>query len=87
LISNARLGLRLPISGHSLLVSYFICRRVLHRQTTGFCLAELVFASAILAILAYVKILWWNDPITLFAGVAIGAILAISGKLLVNQPT
>jgi hypothetical protein len=76
-ISSLRLGIRLPISGHALLVSYVIARRLLvldappRRRAT-----ELAVAIALLAAIAYPKLFWWDDPITLVAGIAVGALLA-----------
>jgi len=77
LLSSARLGARIPVSGHSLLVAYFIFRRALlrsipPRQSS----LEVFMAIGALGAIAYPKLVWWNDPVTLFAGIAAGALLA-----------
>jgi hypothetical protein len=76
-ISSLRLGIQLPISGHALLVTYVIARRLLivdapPRRRAG----ELAVATALLAAIAYPKLFWWDDPITLLVGIAVGVLLA-----------
>jgi hypothetical protein len=80
-LSSARLGLRIPLSGHSLLVSYFIFRRLLlrpffERQSA----LEQWLAVGALGAVAYPKLAWWNDPVTLLAGVVGGALLAVVSR-------
>lgn len=76
-ISNLRLGIRIPLSGHALLTAYFIARRwwlrPYHPQQSAF---ELGTAVVIFGLIAYPKLAWWNDPITLCAGIAVGLVLA-----------
>ena len=81
LLSSARLSMRLPLSGHSLLVSYFIFRRLLLRPARRRrASVELWLGIAISGAIAYPKLAWWNDPVTLLSGVALGAILATAGR-------
>ncbi|HXU31909.1 MAG TPA: hypothetical protein VN851_15155 [Thermoanaerobaculia bacterium] len=81
LLSSARLAVRLPVSGHSLLVSYFIFRRLLLSPTPrGRSSVELWLAVAVFAAIAYPKLAWWNDPVTLLAGVALGALLSAASR-------
>lgn len=76
-VSNLRLGIRLPISGHALLVAYFIGRRWwLRPYSPRQSAIELVAALAILALIAYLKLIWWDDPVTLCIGLAAGLLLA-----------
>ncbi len=83
LLSGARLSGRLPVSGHSLLVSYFIFRRLLlSAKPRGRSAVELWLAAAVLAAIAYPKLAWWNDPATLFSGIALGALLAMASRWL-----
>jgi hypothetical protein len=75
-LSSARLGARIPVSGHSLLISYFIFRRLLLRSLqpkhSPF---EVWLGVGVLGAVAYPKLAWWNDPVTLFAGITAGALL------------
>jgi hypothetical protein len=76
-LSSLRLGARIPLSGHALLTTYFIARRLLFRallpRQSGW---EVAAAVGALGAIAYPKILWWNDPVTLLAGITAGALLA-----------
>jgi hypothetical protein len=79
-VSNLRLGVMLPISGHTLLAGFLLTRRLAaRRHLTAFRTVELVVAGAIMAVLAYVKLAWWTDPITLVCGVVGGMGLALVG--------
>ena len=76
-LSSARLGARIPVSGHSLLISYFIFRRLLLRRTSRRqSVFELWLAGGALGAVAYPKLAWWSDPVTLIAGIAVGGLLA-----------
>lgn len=58
-VSNARLALRLPISGHSLLFAYFILRRLfIPIPFHGLARLECVVAVFLFAVTSYVKIVW-----------------------------
>lgn len=77
LLSSARLSARLPLSGHSLLVSYFVARRfLLPSLPPGLSRAELWLGLGVLAAVVYPKLFWWSDPVTLLTGMALGAALA-----------
>lgn len=78
-ISNARLGLRLPISGHLLVVCFFITRRLLNRQTREFYALEFLYAMMTLSALCYAKLVWWTDPVTLSFGAILGVGMAVTG--------
>jgi hypothetical protein len=76
-LSSLRLGARIPVSGHALLTAYFIARRLLFRsllprQSRW----EVAAAVGALGAITYPKLLWWNDPVTLLAGIVAGALLA-----------
>jgi len=76
LLSHLRLTLGLPISGHALLLAYFVLRRA-WPQPQG-CTrrwVELGLGAALLTMTAWVKLAWWRDWLTLGAGVALGAAL------------
>jgi HEAT repeat protein len=80
-LSSARLTFHLPLSGHSLLVSYFIFRRLLLRPASRVQSAiELWLAAGVFAAIAYPKLAWWSDPVTLLAGVVLGALLAMFSR-------
>lgn len=76
-LSSARLGALLPLSGHALLFSYFVFRRLLvGTASRGQSVAEVWLAAGCLAATAYPKLFWWDDPATLVAGIAIGVLFA-----------
>ncbi len=80
-LSSARLGFRIPLSGHSLLLSYFMFRKLLmrtfpQRQSQ----LEPWLAAGALGAVAYPKLVWWNDAVTFFAGVTVGALLAVFSR-------
>jgi hypothetical protein len=81
LISSGRLGMKLPISGHTLLVSFLIARRLLSNEAISIgSRLEVAVASGILGILTYIKLAWWTDPITLVSGCLLGFLIAALGK-------
>jgi hypothetical protein len=77
-LGQARLALHLPVSGHAMLAAYFIVRRsLLGVGDGGYARGELVVGVGVLAAVAYPKLLWWHDPISLGVGVLVGGILAL----------
>lgn len=87
-LSAGRLALRLPISGHALVVSYLLCRRLfggdLRSDRARF---ELVWGVSTLVVIAYPKLLWWTDPTTFGVGLATGALLAALDRAIGRGPT
>jgi hypothetical protein len=86
IVSSLRLSLKLPISGHALLFSYFILRRAVipiprHRSRK----LESAIAIGLLLIVAYVKIFSWGDYLTLILGVGIAAVMAWISYILVGK--
>lgn len=76
-LSSARLGARIPLSGHSLLVAYFLFRRGLLRSVPPKQSSlEVWIAAAAFAAIAYPKLVWWDDPVTLLNGIVVGGMLA-----------
>lgn len=76
-LSSLRLGIYLPISGHALLVGYFIFRRLFIPPASPVQnRIELGVAFVVLIIIAYPKLFWWTDPITLTVGIVVGLIQA-----------
>jgi hypothetical protein len=85
-ISNLRLGMNLPISGHSLLVSYFLVRRLLLKPyPPGQQRPELALGITAFAAIAYPKLFWWKDPLTLIVGVVVGTGLASLSRALAKR--
>lgn len=86
-ISNLRLALRLPVSGHSLLFAYFILRRLLipvPEQPAA--RLECVLAMVLYAATSYVKVARWSDPVTVVAGTAVAAgLIAVSCAVLKDK--
>lgn len=85
-LSHLRLALNLPLSGHALLATYFVLRRTRCRPlpVPGRWI-QLGAGGLLLAVTAYVKLLWWTDPLTLGVGAAVGALLAGIGWLVVGR--
>jgi hypothetical protein len=85
-LSNLRLGIRLPISGHSLVVSYFLFNRFfVGRNRNGISRIEILLGIFVLAVLTYIKLFWWTDPITLGLGCILGFSFALTSKSLLTQ--
>jgi hypothetical protein len=84
-LSNLRLGIRLPISGHSLVVSYLLFRRLFVQQITDISRIEIMSAIFVLAILSYIKLFWWTDPITLSLGVILALSFVIIGRAITKS--
>jgi hypothetical protein len=85
-LSNLRLGIRLPISGHSLVVSYLLFRRLFMQQSNNeISRIEILLAIFVLAILTYIKLSWWTDPITLGSGVILALSFALIGRAITKS--
>jgi hypothetical protein len=84
-ISGLRLIFRLPISGHALLFSYFILRRIIIRipdhKTRNL---EFIVAIVFLVIMAYVKLVLWNDCVTPFSGLGIAILMMLFSYLVIS---
>ena len=80
-LSSLRLGVRISLSGHALLVAYFLFRRLwLRNVPPRQSRLEVWIAACVLAAVAWPKLFWWDDPVTLLAGIGAAALLAaISG--------
>ena len=75
-VSHFRLSLRLPLSGHSFLLSYFILRRAFLKDLKIPSLKTEMWIGVIMfVVMLYPKLVWWTDPITLCAGMIAGALL------------
>src|SRR5206468_7729808 len=86
-LANLRLDIRIPISGHTLLFSYFLVRRVLVGSARNpIRHLELALASVLFLAAAYMKVFVWMDPLTLLFGTTAGAALAFVSWLLVRRP-
>jgi len=82
IISNIRLSLKIPISGHAFLFAFFILHRIFARDFNGLSSrAELIFTVALLLIIGYIKLVWWTDLLTLSVGIISGIVLASIGAL------
>ena len=87
-LSQGRLELRIPVSGHALLFSCFVLRRAWefeprtpHRQL------ELGLGIGLLAMVCGVKLLWWRDPVTLLVGIATAAAITWIGRWVLTNHT
>jgi hypothetical protein len=78
LLSYLRLARRLPVSGHSLLIAYFILRRIFIRVPSHiYRRVETVVAVLLFIAIIYRKLFWWYDPVTLFSGIAIAVVMIV----------
>lgn len=84
-ISNARLGLHLPISGHFLVLSFFMTRRLQNNETRGSHALEFTYCVLTFSALSYVKLIWWTDPVTLSCGAILGLGMALFGKQMLRK--
>jgi hypothetical protein len=85
-LSNLRLGIRVPLSGHAMVAAYVIARRLMvPAQRSVSRVAELLFAIAVFAAIAYVKLVWWGDPTTLLVGATLGIVMAVLGPQVVGR--
>ncbi len=76
-LSTFRLALAVPVSGHALLVSMFVMRRVWLLETdTRRRRVELGLAVAIGVVVGVIKLGRWADPTTFVAGLLVGALMA-----------
>jgi hypothetical protein len=85
-VANLRLGARLPISGHVLLLSYFLVHRLASRPWPPIALGEFVTALAILVAVTAIKLLRWRDWTTWSVGLAAGTSLALLCAYFLNVP-
>jgi hypothetical protein len=82
-LSSLRLGVRIPLSGHALLVAWFLFRRLrLRNAPPRQSRLEVWIAAGVLAAVAWPKLFWWDDPVTL-AGIGAAALLATISRWLV----
>jgi hypothetical protein len=85
LLSNLRLSAAIPLSGHSVLFGYLIFRRLTIPFPGGNTRKiELFVTLAIFASVIYMKLIRWNDPMTLLFGVVIGIIMGLVSYYLAN---
>jgi hypothetical protein len=85
LLSNARLAARIPISGHTLVMSYCLLRNPLPQEIDQLKRYEFGLILLMLLMVCYLKLAWWHDPITLLTGVAAGTLLAMIGRMMQNR--
>ncbi len=87
-VSHFRLVLRLPLSGHSFLLSYFVLRRVFpNDMPVRSRRAELWIAVGMFIVMLYLKLTWWSDPITLSVGTIAGAALFWGSRITAGTQT
>jgi hypothetical protein len=80
-LSAVRLDSRIPLSGHALLIAYFLLRRLwLRNMPPPQSRLEVWLAAGALGGVAYPKLMWWDDPVTLLTGIGVaGGLAAVSG--------
>jgi hypothetical protein len=86
-LSSLRLIVKIPISGHSMLLGYLILRRVFIKfPSRKERILELLCSSTVLGMIIYYKLVLWNDPISLLSGLFLSGVL-ISISLLILGTT
>lgn len=71
-VSVLRLISKIPLSGHSLILSYYIMQELITNQSRY--IFRVMVGFSILLLTSFYKIFLWQDPVTLFLGL-IGGIL------------
>jgi hypothetical protein len=80
ILAALRLALHIPISGHVLLLSFFLLWDM--KRLDQPYLTEFLFAAGILALLLYTKVVLWQDTMTAMWGVALAIIIWSVGQKL-----
>jgi len=81
-LSAIRIGLQVPLSGHGLLLAYFVGRRLaVGPRSRSWYLVELLCAVVLLGLVIHRKLLVWADPTTLAVGMGMGFLLALASYL------
>lgn len=76
-LGGLRLDAHVPMSGHALIASFVAVHRAVEAPAgTRTTRLELAGAVATLAAVGWIKLAWWDDPLTLGVGLAVGAALA-----------
>ncbi len=79
ILSLLRILIAIPYSGHSLILSFYLCYYLIPNKKRDY--IKVIIGFLILIITIYYKFFLWNDPITFFLGVLLGIILWIPGFL------
>jgi len=78
LLANTRLTKAIPISGHAMLFTYFILRRLTVERKSGLIPAiDLSIAILFSLLTIYMKLIVWDDPMTLAYGIITGIALGM----------
>ena len=92
-LANLRLGIRIPISGHSLLLAYWLRLRMLlddskpsERSERIAKRSEELVALALLLAVGAMKTFHWHDPTTLVSGFVAGIVLARAVAYFLKTP-
>lgn len=86
-LSGCRLQLRIPVSGHALLFCYALLRLGWLPVARGpGRRAELALTGLLLVGTSAVKLLLWDDPVTLAVGLALGGLLFGGSFVLARHP-
>jgi hypothetical protein len=86
LVSHFRVYAQIPVSGHALLLSYIILRRIVQYHTaTAQKKAETAVAAIALLVIAYIKLFSWHDPFTLCVGIVVGAVVWTSEYFITSR--
>ncbi len=82
-LGSMRLGSAVPVSGHAALFTLLLIRTLVERMSPDRTVRkiELATAAGLLLMTAYVKLAWWDDPLTLTLGCGAGAAVAGVGAL------
>lgn len=77
IFSFLRIITTIPYSGHTLILSFYLCYYLISNKKRDFIV--IVLGILILIITLYYKIFQWNDPLTFFLGILFGIVLWIPG--------
>jgi hypothetical protein len=91
IIASLRLTYRIPVSGHALLLAYFIVRKtILGLPFSAFRWVEICIAAVLYLSVVYYKLSQWHDPVTLVNGTAVALVVAtvsfwLNGRKVIRQ--
>lgn len=80
ILSGVRMVLKAPLSGHSLILSFFLLHEFITNQRKY--VIRIIIGLMTLLITIFYKIFFWKDPITLILGLAIGSLIWVMNESL-----
>lgn len=83
ILSFLRMAFFLPISGHSLILTFFILREMVDNKNNN--KIRIVIGVIVSLFTIYYKLFMWKDPITLILGILIGLVIFEIGNQFIEK--